>query len=346
MKNNTICRPVVNTLIHGGMSIVLASAMAASVQAEETHQGPNFTARLNLGVLAAGNRDYDMWAARADVGFNGLMSLDDGIKLKYEFVADFAGELNGTDANNETWTSGDSDKGADVYVHTARIFMITDYGMLLVAPRTISGQWGQLYANVDKFEYNRFHAQTGAIKIFGQVEQADDVVAYISPELAPGLRFVGAILTINDYNEQSADAVAWRFVYKQGAFNAGLGNVWVSGKQLNPTNVPDSYNRRALTAGYDFGQFNLGATYEINDFGDNTAANYDSYAVVAETRLTDKITATVGYANKDAENDAADNSGMIAKLKLQAGKNSYYYLEGGQYEEAVDNVLAGINIGF
>jgi hypothetical protein len=356
MNNNMICQPVMSTVIKGGMSVLLASVMAASVYAEgETHQGPNFTARLNMGMMAAGSSDKDVWANKADLGINGLISLEDGVKLKYEFVADFAGELNGTDGTKNVWVSGDNkqlDSGAesgDIEITTARIFVITQYGMLLIAPRTLSGQWGQLYANVDKFEYNRFHAQTGAIAMFGQVEQADDVLAYISPELLTGLRFVGAVLTVNNDNGRTSDVIAWRFVYKNGAINAGFGNVMTSGKLLpakTDGSTGDSYNRMAFTAGYDFGQVKLGATYEMNDYGDSILTRFDTLGVTVETSLTDKVSATLGYVDKSADTDAASNTAMVGKLKYQAGKSTYYYLEGGQYDKSADNVLAGINIGF
>tara|TARA_R110002167_G_scaffold129262_1_gene312041 strand:- start:7072 stop:8091 length:1020 start_codon:yes stop_codon:yes gene_type:complete len=326
---------------------LLAGVGATAVQAEgDIHKGPNFSGKLNAGILQAGSRDYDVWAFKADLGVDGMYITESGVKLKYQFVADFAGELNGVDSGGETWTSGESsdlDNGnseGDVDVHTARIFVITDYGLFLVAPRTISGQWAQLYGNVDKFEYNRMHGKTGPSAIFAQIEQANDVVAYITPEFAGGVRFIAAALTIDDYNKEDLDALVWRFVYnnKKG-FNAGLGNVMVSDKL-----VPETYNRTAATIGYDFGSFSLGGTYEMND--KHPSGDFDSYAVVAETSLSQRVSASLGYANKNHDNDALDNSGVMAKVKYQAGDKSYLYVEGAQYDHSVNNFLAGISVSF
>ncbi|WP_221794295.1 porin [Oceanobacter mangrovi] len=326
-------------------TVLMAGLCSGGQALAETNKAPELTGKLNVGILQAGSRDYDVWAFKADLGIKGMYTTDSGLKLKYEFVADYAGELNGIDANNETWSSGetsDLDNGnseGDVDVHTARIFVITDYGLFLVAPRTISGQWAQLYGNVDKFEYNRMHGKTGPNAIFAQIEQANDVVAYISPEFGGGFRFIGAALTIDDYNGEDADALVWRVVYKKGDFNAGVGNVQVSDKL-----VPETYNRSAATAGYDFGSFSLGATFENND--KHPSGNFKSYAVVGEMELTNTLTASLGYANKNHKNDALDNSGVMAKLKYTTGSQSYMYVEGGQYEHSINNFLAGISIGF
>lgn len=327
---------------------LVAASLSATVQAEgDIHKGPKFNGKLNMGILQAGSRDYDVWAFKADLGVEGLYITESGLKFKYQFVADFAGELNGPDDYNETWTSGetsDLDNGnaseSDVDVHTARVFIISDYGLFLIAPRTISGQWGQLYGAVDKFEYNRMHGKTGPNAMFAQIEQANDVVAYVSPEFAGGARVILAGLTIADHNEEDLDAKVWRVVYdnKKG-LKAGIGNVNVSDKL-----VPETYNRSAATLSYDFGSFSLGGTYETND--KHPAGDFDSYAVVAETDLSDRVTATVGYANKDHDDDAKDNSGMMAKLKYKTGDKSYLFLEGGQYDETVNNVLAGVSVSF
>lgn len=329
---------------------LLVASLSTTVQAEgDVHKGPNFSGKLNMGVLQAGSRDYDVWAFKADLGVDGLYITDSGLKFKYQLVADFAGELNGPDENGETWTSGensDLDNGnaseSDIDVHTARVFIISDYGLFLIAPRTLSGQWGQLYGAVDKFEYNRMHGKTGPNAIFSQIEQANDVVAYVSPEFAGGVRFIAAALTIADYNKENLDAKVWRFVYnnKKG-LKAGLGNVNVSDKLL-PTDK--DYNRSAATLSYDFGGFSLGGTYEIND--EHPSGNSTSYAVVAEAKVSDAVTATLGYANKDHDNDDMDNSGIMAKLTYNTGDKSYLYLEGGQYDETVNNVLAGVSVSF
>ncbi len=51
-------------------------------------------------------------------------------------------------------------------------------------------------------------------------EQANDVVAYVSPEFVGGVRFIAAALTIADYNKENLDATVWRFVYNHAG--AGL----------------------------------------------------------------------------------------------------------------------------
>lgn len=329
------------------MATALTAGLTTQVQAATEHNGPDFFGKLNVGVLSAGSRDVDVFTMKADVGFKGLYSTDSGVKFKYEVVADLAGEMNGADSTGTTWTSGEnttldegSSSASDIDIHTARVFIITKAGLFLVGPRTMSGQWYQLYSNVDKFEYNRMHTQTGVNAMFTQAEQGDDVLAYVSPELTKGLRFIAAGLTIADANGEDLDATAWRFVYKKGAFNAGFGNVNVSDKL-----APAEINRTALTAGYDFGKFSIGATYENTDM-DMDNANNVSMAVVGELDMTDAVTATLGYVNKDHDNDANDNTAILAKLAYQFDKNIKVYAEGGQYDETPNNLMAGVSVSF
>ncbi len=306
--------------------------------------GPEITGRLNTAIVSAGSHDIDVRAIGAHLGISHLEKLDNGMKLKYELVADFSGEINGTDANGQVYTSGDRDNSGDVYVETAKMVLITKAGVLVYGPRLLSGQWKQIYSGVDKFEYNRMHGQMGQSAIFGQPYQVGNVIAYASPELAPGLKFVGAVLTPIDYNDDDVDVKSARLVYKKGALSAAVGRVWYSSEFPNIGN----YERTALGASYDFGKLNLGAVYEGNK---EIANEYDSYAVVADMKLSDTIAVTLGYANKSADNEAANKTGMIGKLKYKTSKKTYMYIEGGSYEgdgdiNFADNVLFGMNAKF
>ena len=72
------------------------------------------------------------------------------------------------------------------------------------------------------------------------------------------------------------------------------------------------------------------------------ATDWDAYAVVAEFMINDQWSSTFGYASTERN----DNSGVLAKLQYKLDKESYIYLESGQYKKANDNVSAGVKIAF
>lgn len=318
-----------------GILLFSSAALAA-----ENHQGPNFKGQMTAGFLSVEDRDADLWAFKLEAGLEGLYALDADLKLKYELVADFAGEVNDTD--ELTWSPGEvSDDEQDIYLRTARVLAITDYGALMFAPRTPSGQWAQLYGNIDRFDYNRFHAQTGSLAMFGQVEQAQDVFSYISPVFGGGFRFIGATLTIDDRNGEDTDAYSGRLVYNAAGLSLGIGHVMVKEEQL-PTQ--EDYHRSAVTGGYDFGELGLGGTYEVNR--DHPSGDFESYAVTAEYAFNADWSTALGYANKQHDNDQLDRDGIVANLKRHLNEQAYLFVETGQYDEAPDNIAAGISVRF
>ncbi|MCK2183918.1 porin [Halomonas getboli] len=322
-------------------SLSLAILLAGPAQAEESHSGPNFKGELAAGLLNVEDRDIDAWAFELEAGFDGLYTFDAPFKLSYEFIADFANAAN--DNDDLTWTPGNPDGGIDddIYIRTARLLLISDYGALLFAPRAPSGQWRDLYSEIDNYHYNRFHAQTGDIAIFGQAEQGRDVIAYASPKFGGGFRFIGATLTIDDLNDNSEDVYSSRLVYdNQAGLKAGIGHVIVEAEML-PND--DDYHRSAASLSYDFGRLDLAGVYEINR--DHPSGDFDSYGTNAAYDLTDRWTASLGYAEKrHKDNEALDEQVIVTDIKYHLSDHATLFLETGQYDKARDNIAGGISV--
>lgn len=322
-------------------SLLATSVALATHAAADEHNGPKLIGEINAGILSADNKttttDAGTWVFRAELGVKGAYKANDDVTFVYQLTADFADIINNETA--DTWTPGNNTND-NVYIDTAVLGAATSYGTFLIMPRTKSGQWRQLYGNVAKFDYNQLHAQTGSIGIFGQINQAKDLVAYVSPAFGKHFRFIPAAGSVDNTNGDAVDWASWRVVYNDGKLNTGIGQVWVSENSL-PTD--SDYNRYAATFGYKFDAFTLGATYEMNQ--DHPTGDWDAYGVSGQFDLNDKWTATMAYATNDKNN--VNKDAVIAQLKYNVNKNVYAYLETGQYSSGTpDNVAGGISIKF
>jgi len=185
--------------------LALTLALTTQAQADKHHSEPNFFGNLTGGVLNVDNRDSDLWAFKAEAGVGGIYTVNEGLRIRYDLVADFANAINSLD--DQTWSPGaHAQDDSEIYIRTARVLLLSDYGGLGFQPRVPSGFWGQIYNNIDVFEYNRLHGQTGQNAIFGQNEQASDVLSYSTPKLG-GFQFIGAVLTTDAQNDEDYDVV-------------------------------------------------------------------------------------------------------------------------------------------
>ncbi|WP_027854872.1 porin [Marinobacterium litorale] len=317
----------------------VAVAAANSAQASELEfEKPNFTMFASLGVLDREDADYDPEVFELELGLKGLVKLDE-FKMVYSLAADVADAANSKD-------TGGADGESDIHIRDAKVVFPTRYGAFVLAPRTPSGQLRELYSNVDLFEYNETHSgavsPTGMKGIFGQGDEGQDVVAYVTPTFN-NIKATMAMLSINETNGNDIDVKAFRVVYDDKKLNLGAGIV-VADQSL--AGADDDYKRMAFTAGYSFERFDIGATYEINEdtFGPN--GDYDSYGVTGRYHFGNGYSVAAGYYEKDSDVDANDNDGMVFQAKKAFSKNIVAWAETGQYDKTADNVAVGVNIKF
>lgn len=306
----------------------------------DNHSAPHFSGTLTGGVLNVADRDMDLWAFKAEAGISGIYNVNENLRIRYDLIADFANAINSVD--HQTWSPGahQQDEG-EIYIRTARVLLLTDYGSFGFQPRDPSGFWGQIYRNIDTFEYNRFHGQTGQNAIFGQNEQGGDVLSYGSPKFY-GFQFIGTTLTTNPNNDEEADIVVGRLVYDQGPLNFGVGHLQID------TPVKDGYDlyRTSIGAGYDFGMFQLGGVYEHNDDrAKTTDRSFDAWGVNISANLNELWSASLGYTENDRPNNT-DNSAVVGIVRHHFNDDVYAFLEAGSYDRTDDNLAVGLSVSF
>lgn len=316
----------------------LVLALAGSVQAAPTLEAPmpDFTLFASMGVLDVEDKDFDPEAFELEFGVKGLVKAD-GFKMLYEFVADVSDAVNSDDTNG---VEGED----DIHVKEARLIFPTRYGAFVLAPRSTSGVYGDMYRNINLFEYNETHNGSVAITgsaLFGQAAEGQDVLAYKTP-VWNNLYAVVSTLSLDEDNGEDFDVKTARLIYDDKTFLFGISRVLVEEKVAGKD---DDYVRTALTAGVTLDALHLGATYEINEdtFNGN---DFDSYGVAARYAFGKGLSTSVAYFDKDADKDSFDDQGVVFQIKKQVHPNIALWAETGQFDVEDDNIALGINLKF
>ncbi|SEG66761.1 porin [Marinobacterium lutimaris] len=299
---------------------------------------PEFTMFTSLGVLNVEDKDYDPEAFEAEFGLKGLVKLDE-FKMLYVLNVDVSDAINSED-------TGGSAGESDIHVKDAKVIFPTQYGTFVLAPRGASGQLRDLYSNINIFEYNETHSgkvtPTGMAGIFGQADEGQDILAYVTPAFY-NIKFTASALSVREANDNEIDVKSFRLIYDDGALHLGAGLVIADEAMAG---ADDDYKRAAFSAGYRFSNLDLGATYEINTDTFGPAGDYDSYGLTGRYHFSNGYSAALGYFNKDSDVDANDNDGVVVQVKKTFNANVAAWAEAGSYDITPDNFAVGVNIKF
>lgn len=241
-------------------------------------------------------------------GFKGSEDLGNGLKAIYEFEFGFAGDNGtafGSTTNRHSWV-----------------------GLTGAFGTALGGRVdGARYSFVGK--YDPFKNQTvanagslfGVTSGLGQADRADNAVVYITPELAPGLKFLAAYTTsllnesgagfggvraTNDIKSGDTPLYAIAAMYDNGPISllADYENLKI--KSFSTTGGDLEFDLWVFGASYDFGVVKLSGYYE-NTEGDNTESkaisNGDGWLIGLSAPVTSNITLKASYVK--ANNDTA-----------------------------------------
>lgn len=241
-------------------------------------------------------------------GFKGSEDLGNGLKAIYEFEFGFSGDSGqsfGGTTNRHSWV-----------------------GLTGAFGTALGGRVdGARYSFVGK--YDPFKNQTvanagslfGVTSGLGQADRADNAVVYITPELAPGLKFLAAYTT-SLLSEAGSGAIAGQDVetgdtplyaiaamYDNGPISLLLDYENLQIKRSAPGGGDLEFDLWVAGASYDFGVAKLSAYYESTE-GDDTASkavsNGDGWLIGLSAPVTSNITLKASYvkANDDRANDS------------------------------------------
>lgn len=317
---------------------------------------PNFYGHISARVIdQQDGRDTFHEAYDVRVGVKGKKVLKEiGMPVLYQLEAEITNAVNGSRFN--------SDDDNELQVTEAKVAFGTPYGILLLAPKAVSGYQKDLYGPVDVFETNEAHAVNGVSDIFAQDQLINNAIGYITPANSLGLRAVLAHLGGADNNNENNDILTWRVTWEGEKTDAlsesyakglklGIGQVYIDEALPAQAGLPvtDEWVRTTFMASFDKGGLHLGATYEDNDYKNdaNIKLSQSNYGVVASYTM-DGWTASVGQYKRDIDGtDIGDNEGTVFGLKKQFKDGLMLFVEHGNFDiDSQDSTTAGVKFSF
>lgn len=250
------------------------------------------------------------------IGFRGSEALGNGLKAIFEFEFGFNGDTGnafGDTTNRHSWIGLEGAFGTVLggRVDGARYSFVGQYDPFK----------NQTVANAGSL----FGVTSG----LGQADRADNAVVYISPEVAPGLKFLAAYTTNllgedgsnpfaaagiggngTDVDAGDTPLYALAALYNNGPISVTLDYENLQVKRSVANGGSDlEFDLWVMGASYDFGVAKLSAYYEKTE-GDDTASKLvsdgDGWLVGLTVPVTSNFLLKTSYvkANDDARNNA------------------------------------------
>lgn len=308
---------------------LLAIAVAGALAAPLSAQALDVTTYGVVGwkLVDADNASWDMFNTKARVGWRASEDTSAG-----KFIAEIEIDLdNGSYANNQ---SGDSD---EIDVRRSRIILATKgAGTFVMAGRTPSGQYADMYSMVDIFEHGGYH-------YYAQGDHTGRLIAWKSP--VTGGFYVVPALIANDPASATddIDVTGLRFVWNGGPWHAGFGLV-----EANNSTASDS-TRESLGVSWTSGPLMVGFTWE-DGFGAG-AVDGDTVMGLAAAYTAGNNTFKLGLYNRDSDLVAANDGDSATTLELAhafsknvTGFVTFDSVEVGGVD--ADSTAIGINMSF
>jgi predicted porin len=236
-------------------------------------------------------------------GFRGNEDLGNGLKAIYEFEFGFSGDSGtsfGATTNRHSWVGLEGAFGTVLggRVDGARYSFVGQYDPF--KNQTV-GNAGSLF---------------GVTSGLGQADRADNAIVYITPELAPGLKFLGAYTT-SLLAEAGSGAIAGQDVetgdtplyaiaalYNNGPLSVTLDyeNLQIKKRGVGGSDL--EFDLYVAGASYDFGVVKLSAYYEKtqgDDAQSKLVSDGDGWLIGLSAPVTSAITLKASYvkANDD-----------------------------------------------
>ncbi len=302
------------------LAVAIAAALAPAVVMAEAANVTMY-GRIDYGFMSrsgtdgAGSRggrtdrlnDFEDGIAGSNrIGFRGSEALGNGLKAIFEFEFGFNGDTDGTASSNFNRHSWIGLEGA--------------FGTVLGG--RVDGARYSFVGQYDPFK-NQTVANAGSIFGYtsglGQADRANNAIVYITPEVAPGLKFLGAYTTsllteggttsgiTQDVNTGDTPLYAVAAMYNNGPISVTLDYENLQFKKSAVGGNDLEFNIYVAGASYDFGMVKVSGYYE-NVKGDNNASrdisDSDGWLLGVTVPVTANITLKASYVTGESDVDA------------------------------------------
>ncbi|KAA3629542.1 MAG: hypothetical protein DWQ09_04685 [Proteobacteria bacterium] len=310
---------------------LLAIAVAGALAAPLSAQALDVTTYGVVGwkLVDADNASWEMKNTKARVGWRASEDTSAG-----KFIAEIEIDLDSA-ANGGNTGNGEGD--GNVNVRRSRVILATKgAGTFVMAGRTPSGQYADMYSMVDIFEHGGYH-------YFAQTDHTGKLIAWKSP--VTGGFYVVPALIANDPASATddIDVTGLRFVWNGGPWHAGFGLV-----EANNSPASDS-TRESLGVSWTSGPLMVGFTWE-DGFGSG-AVDGDTVMGLAAAYTAGNNTFKLGLYNRDSDITPANDGDSATTLELAhafsknvTGFVTFDSVEVGGVD--ADSTAIGINMSF
>jgi predicted porin len=304
------------------LAVALATAFAAPAMAE----GVQIYGAFDAGVLVRGGGNADARDTHTAIssGLNGnnfigfKMSEDLGNGLTLAGDAQFGFNLDSTD-------TASTNQGSSLRTITSTIALVGDHGVL-VAGKT----GGARYAWIRK--YDPFGGFGAARAQQGGEAYANNVIAWVTPEILPGLKGLAAYTSdLLKQDNPAAKAASGRLYALALMYDQGPISLVANYENLkNNGLVAGDGNFQVITFGgsYDFG------VVKVMGFYDQLVNLFNGYGVGASAPVSDKATLKVGYSRQSLEGlgrDHSDCSKVGVGGTYDLSKRTRFYADYGNF---------------
>lgn len=330
----------VNIIACGTVALSVMASASSMANSESSSVKSPFFGVIEARTISAENKDVTTEVVRASLGAKGLYKYET-FKAYYEVDVDFAPAAN-SQLNTSVGPGGTSpfDSDDDFWVRTAVIVLPSKYGKLVLG-RGPSGNYLDVYKVMDIFKTNGFEPSSqNPNMLFDQGGYGFNVLSYTTPKFFNGaVRATVTNLSLNEANGEDSDALGYRVIYDKENLYFAISRVDID--RL----VPTDYHRNTVSVRYKMDKFYVAGLVEVVEnharFGDQ-----QNWGIVASYEEND-FKYSIGYTEKDADVDAADDNLIIAGVRYQGFKNLEFWAEVAATDVAeTDNLSAGVTLTF
>lgn len=307
-----------------------------------TQARPTLYGQVGGRMIDQDGRDNQVQAYDARLGVRGMGRYAD-ITALYNL------EIGYTSPLQEDQSSLDD----ELIIRDARLAFPTQYGIFVIAPKSLSSQFTSLYGAVDIFETNRAYADNGVSRIFDQREISSNALSWLSPERL-GLQTQFSYLTGRSDTGSDAEHLVWRLQWSApeesvlNGMRAAVGQVYLDQRAVHAFAEEDAV-RSAASIGFERNGLHIGATYEQSDFKGFANLDRENYGAVA-SYTNQGYTLGAGYFERRFDDDSRsseNNHGTVVTLQKQVDDNLMFFIEHGDFDiEGQSSLSAGTRLEF
>ncbi|KLV02280.1 porin [Photobacterium aphoticum] len=278
------------------------------------------------------DKDYTTDIYQATVGAIGNLGYQD-LKVRYQLEAEYSESEHSADKDN------------DLIVREANIItMLPPWGGLYIGSGT-TGTWADLYSKVDIFESNNMERHSDNL-LFGGKRYATNQLAYMTPWWG-GFQFKVAVVSPNDSNNNDADIIGLRALYKQDNFSLVVNHSWTD-KVMLPAGTEQDSQRTLIAISYQWADLYLGAVAELDydaPYGERQVYGVSAKYTYGNTAFS------LGAQYADWNNAAVENEVLgLANVRHDLNKHLAVFAEGALYSKDKPTVTQGaksdnVNLG-